>query len=84
MTRRQVAARVGVSAMTVARWVSGSTVPRPPHRAALYSAFGIPVEAWPDEWLILRDIIIKKLAAKAPALLEEIVEEIERSGTTLE
>lgn len=80
MTQKQIAIRIGVSRATVAHWISGRHVPERDHRDALRSAFKIPVEAWPDEWLAIRDVIVRKLAEKAPALLEEIVEELERVG----
>jgi transcriptional regulator with XRE-family HTH domain len=73
-----IARRVHVTRVTVAKWINGRSVPSPDHRSALKVAYGIPVEAWPDEWSLLRDAIIAKLAEKAPHVLEEIVDLFER------
>lgn len=83
LTQKQIASRVGVSRATVAMWISGQRVPSPDHRATLRSAFKIPVEAWPDEWVLVRDIVVRTLATKAPDLLAEIVQELDRVGATL-
>jgi len=80
MTQLQVARRVGVSRVTVAKWISGDRVPNEDHRRVLRSAFRIPVESWPDEWATVRDIVVRKLAEKAPHLLAEIIDELERVG----
>ena len=84
MTQRQIATRIGVSRATVAMWASGQRVPDEDHRKALFAAIGFPVHAWPDEWALVRDVIIAKLVAKAPDLLVEIVEDLKRLGVTLE
>lgn len=78
VTQKVVAMRLGVSRSLVARWVAGHLVPTPKHRRLLESTYQIPVTAWPDEWVTVRDVIVRKLAARAPALLAEIVEELER------
>jgi transcriptional regulator with XRE-family HTH domain len=83
MTHRQIASRLGVGRATVARWVSGQSVPTEQHRRAMQAAFGIPMHAWPDEWPIVRDVIVQKLSAKAPDLLEEIIEDLERMGVAM-
>lgn len=83
LTQKQIASRVGVSRATVAMWISGQRVPSPDHRTTLRSAFKIPVEAWPDEWVLVRDIVVRTLATKAPELLAEIVQELDRVGATL-
>jgi transcriptional regulator with XRE-family HTH domain len=80
MTQKQIAIRLGVSRATVAMWIRGDRVPNEEHRASLRLAFRIPVESWPDEWTKVRDIVVRKLTEKAPDLLLEIVEEIERVG----
>lgn len=81
MTQREIAARVGVSQQTVGMWQSGQRVPGETNRTALFRAFGIPVHAWPDDWILIRDTIIRKLADKAPELLIEIVDELEKLGS---
>lgn len=78
MTQRQIAGRLGVGRATVAMWISGQRVPDQDNRQAMQAAFGIPPDAWPGEWTIVRDVIVRTLAAKAPHLLEEIVGELER------
>jgi transcriptional regulator with XRE-family HTH domain len=83
MTQKQIAVRVGVSRATVAMWIRGERVPNEDHRDALRMAFRIPIEAWPDEWALVRNTIVRTLAEKAPHLLEEIVSELERAGATL-
>lgn len=80
VTQKVIASRVGVSQATVARWISGKRDPSPEHRRILASAYRIPVAAWPDEWGAIRDLIVRKLAARAPDLLRELVEELERLG----
>lgn len=80
VTQRDIARRVGAGRATVARWASGQCVPSGSNREALRRAFGIPVDAWPNEWVLVRDIVVRTLHAKAPGLLEEIVDEIERMG----
>lgn len=83
MTHRQIASRLGVGRATVARWVSGQSVPTGQHRRAMQAAFGIPMQAWPDEWTIVRDTVVCKLAERAPELLKEIVDELEQMGVTM-
>ncbi len=81
MTQIQIARRVGVSRATVAMWISGQRVPSEDHRKALRSAYGIPLHAWPDEWAAIRDVIVRKLGERAPELLAEIADELERALT---
>lgn len=83
MTQIQIARRIGVSRATVAMWISGARVPSEAHRATLRAAFKIPIEAWPDEWALVRDVVVRTLATKAPDLLAEIVDELERAGASL-
>ena len=77
-TRRQVATRIGVSPATVSYWISGQRVPEPDHRRAMLAAYRIPVSAWPNEWQIVRDLLVEKLAERAPDVLLDVVEELER------
>lgn len=83
MKQRQIASRIGVNCATVARWISGERIPNEAHRIALHAAFRIPIEAWPDEWALVRSVVVRTLADKAPDLLAEIVEELERAGAFL-
>lgn len=78
MTQRQIAARLGVGQSTVAKWIRGECVPIEKHQAAMLAAFAIPIKAWPNEWMSVCDVIIRKLAERAPELLQEIIEELER------
>jgi transcriptional regulator with XRE-family HTH domain len=78
MTQRQIAARIGVSLSTVCSWISGQRIPNEAHRRAMRAAFGIPLQAWPDDLAAVRHVIIRRLAAAAPELLSEIVEELEK------
>ena len=45
LTQEQLAARVGVTRRTLARWESGESSPQPAHLAALAEALGIEVSA---------------------------------------
>jgi transcriptional regulator with XRE-family HTH domain len=76
-TQREIASRIGVTQATVARWISGQKTPNLDHRRAMYLAFRIPVASWPDQWTIVRDIVVETLAAEAPDLLEKIIRQIE-------
>ena len=83
MTQRQIAGRIGVSRATVAMWISGQRVPDRDHQNALLAAFAIPTTAWPGEWTLVRDILVRTLAEKAPHVLAEIVDQLERLDATL-
>lgn len=83
MTQRQIAGRIGVGRATVAMWISGQRVPDRDNRRALLAAFSIPPTAWPGEWTLVRDILVRTLAEKAPHLLEEIAEQLERLDVTM-
>lgn len=78
MTQREIAARIGVKQWSVGRWISGQCVPSEENQRAMHAAFGIPESCWPNEWPEVRDVIVRILASKAPALLEEIVIELEK------
>lgn len=83
MTQRQIASRLGVGRATVAMWISGQRVPDFDNRRAMHSAFGIPLTSWPDEWALVRDVLVRTLAEKAPDLLAQIVCELEKYDVTL-
>jgi len=78
-TQRQKAARIGVGLTTINYWISGERFPSEDHRRMMFAAWGIPIECWPAEWVVVRDIIVSKLATKAPDLLREIVDELKRN-----
>jgi hypothetical protein len=44
----------------------------------MLAAYRIPVSAWPNEWQIVRDLLVEKLAERAPDVLLDVVEELER------
>lgn len=87
-TQREIATRIGVSQATVAMWISGDRVPSKDHRNAIAAAFGIRVTAWPrdsaastsSDWKLVCDVIVRKLAERAPDLLAEIVAELENAS----
>jgi hypothetical protein len=80
LTRRQAGRRIGVSHETICCWISGKRVPRPEHRRALRTAFCIPEDAWPDEWALVRDIVVRLLAEKDRSLLAELARRLEAAG----
>jgi hypothetical protein len=73
-----------VSHETIGCWISGKRVPRPEHRRALRTAFGIPEEAWPDEWALVRDIVIRLLAENDRSLLAELARRLEEAGVSID
>jgi hypothetical protein len=58
-------------------------VPTREHRRALHAAFKIPVNAWPDEWTVVRDIVVQLLAERDRALLVELARRLEAAGVNL-
>jgi hypothetical protein len=77
MTRRAAGHRIGVSHETIGCWISGKRVPKPEHRRALRAAFGIPEDAWPDEWAVVREIVVRLLAEKDRSLLAELARRLD-------
>lgn len=82
MTQREKASRIGVNQGTIARWESGDALPSERNQRALESAFAIPLSSWPNDWTTVRDTIIRVLSSRAPHLLNEIADELEKVGVT--
>lgn len=79
-TQAQIARRIGVSRATVGHWITGRHVPTEAHRDALLAAYRIPRSAWPDEYAAIRDVVLGKLAERAPDLLAEILDDLEAAS----